>query len=62
MDKKLKDLGWANSWKEIPDEVKNCDAMAHNKSDVDVGPPHRGLEHQVVCKICGYIYRYDSSD
>ena len=45
-----------------PDIIKQCRALSHTLSDVDIGPPHRGLEHVVKCQICGYVYRYDSSD
>ncbi len=59
---KVKNLGWANGWKEDPEIVKECERLGHKPSNVDVGPPHRGLEHVVRCDICGYVYRYDSSD
>jgi len=58
----MEDLGWANGWVETPDIVKKCEELKHVTSDIDYGPPHRGLEHRVVCKICNYIYYYDSSD
>jgi hypothetical protein len=63
--KKMSDLinlGWANGWKETPQIVEECRKKKHYPSDVDHGPPNRGIEHVVVCKECGYIYRYDSSD
>ena len=56
------DLGWANSWDETPDTVKVCRAARHTRSDKDIGPPMRGIEHVVRCDICRYVYRYDSSD
>lgn len=59
---KLKDLGWANAWKDDPPEVKACKAKGHHSVSVDVGPPHRGLENVVVCEECGIVYRVDSSD
>ncbi len=58
----MENLGWANGWKEDPQIVKDCRAKNHKTSDVDVGPPYRGLEHVVKCEICDYVYRYDSSD
>ena len=58
----VKDFGWANSWQGEPELVAKCREMKHQVSDVDVGPPHRGIEHVVRCDICGYVYRYDSSD
>ena len=58
----LKNLGWANDWDDDPQVVKDCRAKKHRTTDVDVGPPHRGMEHVVTCTECGYVYRYDSSD
>jgi len=58
----VQDFGWANSWSETPDLVKKCREAGHKVSDIDVGPPFRGLENVVRCDICGYVYRYDSSD
>jgi hypothetical protein len=58
----MQNLGWANSWSETPDIVKKCQENKHSVSDVDVGPPNRGIEHVVKCVICRYVYRYDSSD
>lgn len=55
-------LGWANSWRETPAIVQQCREAKHRTSDVDVGPPFRGIEHVVRCDICGYVFRYDSSD
>jgi hypothetical protein len=57
-----KNLGWANDWTEDPEIIKKCKEAKHPTSDVDVGPPHRGIEHVVKCDICNYVYRYDSSD
>jgi hypothetical protein len=58
----MEDLGWANNWIETPEIVKKRTALKHSRTDKDVGPLHRGLEHVVKCDICGYVYRYDSSD
>jgi hypothetical protein len=55
-------LGWANSWEDTPEIVKKCREAKHTRSDVDVGPRNRGLEHVVKCTTCNYVYRYDSSD
>ncbi len=60
--KALKDLGWANNWKSEPPAVKRCGKLGHKRKDVDVGPANRGLENVVTCRICNYVYRYDSSD
>jgi len=56
------DLDWANGWNEEPEIVKKCKEAGHIATNVDVGPPMRGIEHVVTCHICGYVYRYDSSD
>ena len=61
----VKDFGWANDWGRTggtPGLVLACQQAHHKVSDVDVGPPMRGMEHVVRCDQCGYIYRYDSSD
>ena len=57
-----KDLGWANNWKENQQEFEDCLAAGHTTSDVDVGPPNRGIEHVVRCELCRIVHRYDSSD
>lgn len=61
-DPEYKDLGWANEWTKNPEIVTECQKKNHVVSDVDVGPPHRGIEHVVKCAECKYTYRYDSSD
>lgn len=67
----MKNLGWMNSWfkqTEPPEYaeynaiLQNCRELKHKVSDIDVGPPNRGMEHVVKCEICEYVYRYDSSD
>ena len=63
----MKDLGWHNAGgetaKEIDKVVAECCAMKHKPTDTDQGrPPHRGLDHVVMCEPCGYKYHYDSSD
>lgn len=58
----VKDLGWANGWSKDPDILFKCREEKHRVSDVDIGPPMRGLHHVVRCDICGYVYHYDSSD
>ena len=59
---KVINLGWANGWKETPEIVKKCHALGHRPIDIDRGPPFRGLDHEVRCDICGYVYHVDSSD
>lgn len=56
------DLGWANFWGESPAIVKACREAGHKTTDVDEGPPHRGMKHVVRCTTCNYVYKYDSSD
>lgn len=58
----LVDLGWANSWGETPKMLENCIKLGHRRTDVDLGSPNRGLNHEVKCGICKFIYHYDSSD
>ena len=58
----MKDLGWMNSWREDPPEYTKCVELKHKRTDIDVGPPHRGIEHVVTCDICKIVCRYDSSD
>ncbi len=62
----LKDLGWHNMGGETARIIDKyhaiCMALRHAPSDIDVGPPMRGIEHVVTCTACGYVYRYDSSD
>lgn len=64
---KYKDLGWANSWggyntKLTPNEVKNCINSNHIRTDSDIGPLNRGIDHVVTCEICKIKWHYDSSD
>ena len=53
----IKDLGFANSWKETPSEVLRCEELGHEKSGKTTG----NCLHEIGCKICGYFYRVDSS-
>jgi len=66
MNEDLRDLGWANkggeTYARINEAVIRCRDLGHVSTDIDVGPPNRGIEHVVSCKICRYVYRYDSSD
>lgn len=66
---KLKDLGWANGYVTVVDgkavywpEVEACEALGHKPTDVDKGPPNRGLDHVITCEACGIVYHVDSSD
>lgn len=64
-EKPIADLGWHNAEvcrPRIDDALAKCRALKHQREDVDVGPPNRGLEHVVTCYECRFRYRYDSSD
>lgn len=58
----MKDLGYANGWKETPEIVKKCNSL--RKQDVT----HTGwcrrvgnCLHEYGCDVCGYFYLVDSS-
>ena len=57
----VRDLGWANGWKETPEIVKRCRALGHKTIDTNRDPTWHGLTNEVRCDECGYVYRYDSS-
>lgn len=57
------DLGWMNGWGEpYPEKYLKCKELKHENSDIDIGPPYRGIEHVCRCIPCNIVYRYDSSD
>jgi hypothetical protein len=62
------DYGWANGWRQTPQAIVKCNQKGHpslrdgSYTNVDIGPPLRGLHHVVRCNICKIIYHYDSSD
>ena len=56
-DKKIKDLGYANSWREKPDIVKKCAKLKHTRNAERIG---RCLT-VVTCEKCNYEYTVDSS-
>lgn len=61
----MTDYGWLNDGivgGERSEAIRKCRELGHKPTDIDVGPPHRGLEHVVTCELCQYQYRYDSSD
>lgn len=60
----MKDLGWLNEGpnKERDEAIAKCKSLGHKRTDIDVGPPHRGIDHRVTCEECGIVYHYDSSD
>lgn len=54
--KPLVDLGWGNGWgTAVPKVVLDC---AHPRVEIDLG----SCVHQVVCRECGFTYKYDSGD
>jgi len=55
----VKDLGWANSWKETPEIVKKCEELKHEIKRTSGNM--RGTDNTVRCDICRYVYKYDSS-
>lgn len=57
----VQDFGWANGWHEDPELVKQCQLTGHKTIEINKDPTHHGLETEVRCDICGYVYRYDSS-
>jgi len=56
------DLGWANGWAEDPQIVKQCKELGHTPRTYNLDPTMHGLDHEVICAKCGYMYHYDSSD
>jgi hypothetical protein len=57
-----RDLGWLNSGLKDEAPLEACRAAGHKRTDIDTGPPNRGLDHEVRCQICRIVYHYDSSD
>lgn len=55
-----KDFGWANNWSEAPKEIIKCNTLKHKKEEISYSP--RGFDHTVICHICQFFYKYDSSD
>ena len=50
----LKDLGYANGWKEDPEIVKKCQ---HVKEVKNIG----NCLNEYSCEICGFKFKVDSS-
>ena len=61
----MKDIGWLNDWlgspREHPEYTK-CREAKHRISDIDIGPPMRGMDHLCECDICQIRWYYNSSD
>ncbi len=54
-------LGWANGWASTPDIVVECHALGHVPRHTNLDLTMRGLNTEVRCDECGYVYHYDSS-
>lgn len=54
----MKDLGFANGWKNTPEIVKVCKELGHIQYEYNAG---RCL-HEYGCGACKYKYFVDSSD
>lgn len=54
----MKDLSYANGWKETPEIVKKCEKLGHKKEFKTIG---RCLT-EYYCHICDYKYKIDSGD
>lgn len=54
----MKDLGYANGWKETPDEIRICDILKHRQSSRKAGK----CLTEYGCEKCEYKYLVDSSD
>ena len=60
---KVIDLGWSNGWgKNVPEIVTKCIKLEHTPTETNLDQTHHGLDTEVRCDICGYVYHYDSSD
>ena len=55
---KMKDLDYANGWKEIPEIVKNCPGGKEHRIE---GKSLGRCLSQTTCHTCGYTYKVDSS-
>ena len=59
----MKDLGWANGWKETPEIVTKCREARKNgeKHEMEGGKGPWSCTSVTTCKTCGYTYMVDSS-
>ena len=58
-----RDLGWANAWSKLPDEVAECRAAGHLTIEVDNAMyRYRGTDWITICHACKMLYHVDSSD
>jgi hypothetical protein len=56
----MKDLGIRNSWKQEPEEYKNCVNNNHKLRKVQLDT--RGVDHDYYCDICQIKWNLDTSD
>ena len=62
MEPKVINLGWANSWgSNEPEIVKKCKELNHKTIYINHDLSMHGLDNEVRCDICGYVYHHDSS-
>lgn len=54
----MKNLGWANGWRETPPEVIEAEKKGYKVTSVSCG--HCVTEY--VCEEGGWFYKVDSSD
>ena len=50
--------GYANGWKETPEQVKRCRELKHPIQTVKIG----NCLTEYICPTCGYEYKIDSGD
>jgi hypothetical protein len=60
VEQEYKFLGWDNSWNRPQPELRPCKEAKHERRYFFQG--RRGLNNTVVCDICKYYYKSDSSD
>jgi len=56
--KRIKDLGYANGWRETPRIVTECEKLGHTTTGRE---SHMNCVTITICKICKYEYKIDSS-
>lgn len=54
----MQELGIANAWKQIPNELTECREKGHLVNSKTISRCY----HEYTCNICNYRYSVDSSD